>query len=49
MAHFFDFSSDKIDIFMLLIDSSGSMSGDRDNVIRGLNLYKKSFENFPEV
>lgn len=49
MAHFFDFSSDKIDIFMLLIDSSSSMSGDRGNVKKGLELYKKSFENFPEA
>lgn len=49
MANFFDFSSDKIDIFAMLIDSSGSMENDEKNVKRGLELYKKSFEDFPEA
>lgn len=48
MANFFDFSSDKINIFFMLIDSSSSMKDDAENVRRGLRLYKKSFENFEE-
>ena len=49
MAHVYDFSSDKIDIFELLIDSSGSMEDEEMNVKKGLNAYRKSFENFPEA
>ena len=49
MANFYDFSSDKISIYMFLVDSSGSMSDDADNVIKGLKGYKKSFESFPDV
>jgi len=48
MKNFMDFTSDKVDVFHLVIDRSGSMDGDRDNVVRGLNDYKTSFENFPE-
>lgn len=49
MANFFDFSSDKIDIFGMLIDKSGSMCDDRMNVIEGFKLFRKSFKNFPEA
>ena len=49
MANFFDFSSDKIDIFFMLLDSSSSMEYDEDNVRKGLKMYKKSFENFEEA
>lgn len=49
MANLYEFSSDKIDIFCLNVDESGSMDGDSANVIEGLKMYKKSFENFPEV
>lgn len=49
MANFFDFSSDKINIFFMLIDSSSSMEDDEENVRSGLKLYKKSFENFEEA
>lgn len=49
MANYFDFSSDQINIFILVVDSSDSMSGDASNVEKGLKLYKKSFENFPEA
>lgn len=49
MANFYDFSSDKINVFYLLIDSSGSMEDYEKDVIRGIREYKKSFENFPEV
>lgn len=48
MANFFDFSSDKIDVFLLLLDRSGSMERDERNVRDGLEMYKKSFEDFPE-
>lgn len=47
--NFMDFSSDKIDIFLLVIDRSGSMDGEENKVREGLKLYKKSFENFPEA
>lgn len=44
-----DFSSDQINIFTILVDSSGSMTDDAEKVKEGLELYKKSFENFPEA
>lgn len=46
----YDYSSDNINIFKFNIDSSGSMGEDgkdRD-VIAGLEMYKKSFMDFPE-
>lgn len=49
MADFYDFSSDKINVFYLLIDSSGSMGTYERDVIQGIREYKRSFENFPEV
>lgn len=49
MANFYDFSSDKIDIYMFLVDKSGSMSPDTENVKKGLEGYKESFESFPDV
>lgn len=49
MTNFFDFSSDKIDIFIFLLDKSGSMKNDERNVENGLKLYKESFNNFPEA
>lgn len=48
MANFMDFSSDKVNVFLMVIDKSGSMENDEANVRRGLELYIKSFENFPE-
>lgn len=48
MANVYDFSSDKIDIFIMVLDSSTSMEDDASNVKKGLELFKKSFENFPE-
>lgn len=47
--NYMDFSSDQINIFMILVDCSGSMEKDEDKVREGLKLYKKSFENFPEA
>lgn len=46
---YYGFSSDKIDIFFFLIDKSGSMDDDEDNVVKGLKEYQKSFRNFPEA
>lgn len=49
MSNFMGFSSDKMNVFMMLIDGSGSMEDDQENVRLGLKMYRKSFENFPEV
>lgn len=49
MANFYDFSSDKIDTYMFLVDGSSSMAGDTKNVEKGLKGYKESFESFPDV
>lgn len=49
MANVMKFSSDKIDVFLILVDSSGSMSEQEYNVIEGLKLFKKSFEKFPNA
>ena len=49
MANFFGFSSDKMNVYLLLIDSSGSMAEDEENVIKGLKLYQESFEGFSET
>lgn len=49
MSNFMDFSTDKVDAFLLLLDKSGSMSYDERNVRDGLEMYQKSFKNFPEA
>lgn len=49
MSNFMDFSTDKADAFLLLLDKSGSMEDDTFNVRDGLQMYKKSFENFSEA
>ncbi len=46
MSNYFNFSSDKIDIFMLLLDGSGSMDDDVQNVRKGLTMFQESFEGF---
>lgn len=46
MANFFDITSDKADFFLILADQSNSMSPDRPNVRKGLNMFKESFEDF---
>lgn len=46
MSNYFNFSSDKIDIFLLLLDSSGSMDDDVGNVRKGLQLFRESFNGF---
>lgn len=49
MSNYLNYTSDKFDIFMFLLDSSGSMSDDRKNVRDGLELFKESFNHFDEV
>lgn len=49
MNNIYDFSTDRINIFSLLIDSSGSMEGSTNDMIKGLEMYKKSFSNFSEA
>ena len=46
LENVYDFSSDNINIFLILLDCSSSMCGDIENVQRGLKKYKKEFENF---
>lgn len=48
LRNYYDFATDKINVFMMLLDTSGSMSGDEDNMREGVRTYHKSFENFPE-
>jgi len=48
MSNMMNFTSDKVDVFLMLIDRSGSMDRDEQNVIKGLQLYQQSFQNFPE-
>ena len=46
MSNFMNFSSDKVDVFFMLVDTSGSMSGTESDMRSGLQMYKESFENF---
>lgn len=46
MGNFYDFSSDRINVYSLLLDSSGSMCDDVSNGRKGLGLFKESFETF---
>lgn len=48
MSNVYNFSSDKIDIFFLLLDGSGSMDCQEYSMREGLQFFKKSFESFPE-
>lgn len=49
MANYMDFSSDVMDTYMFLIDSSSSMGKDTDNVIKGLKGYKGNLKVLPEA
>ena len=46
--NFFNFSTDKNSIFLLLIDVSGSMSDSENDIRKGIQSFIDSFENFPE-
>lgn len=49
LGNVYDFSSDNINVFLIVLDSSSSMSDDVDNVRLGLKSYKNEFENFYEA
>lgn len=49
MSNFMGFSSDQMNVFLMLIDQSSSMRDDEENVRFGLKIYQKKFENFPGV
>lgn len=49
MANFFGFSSDKADVYTLLIDGSGSMADDTRGVRTGLESFGRNFDNFSEA
>ena len=48
MNNYTDFSSDKININLILLDESSSMNDDTENVISGMLKFKHKFDNFPE-
>ena len=45
----YEFSSDNINVFLMVLDSSTSMRDDIENVRMGLESYKNEFENFYEA
>ena len=49
MANYMGFTTDNINIFIFVIDASGSMEDNEDEVERGLKKFSKSFEKFPEA
>ena len=49
MSNFMDFTTDKADAFLLMLDCSTSMRDDKYNMKMGLEMYQKSFENFSEA
>ncbi len=44
-----DFSSDNINVFLMVLDSSSSMAGYASDVELGIRSYKNEFENFYEA
>ena len=42
------FNTDKINIFIFVIDKSSSMSGSESDMVKGLKLFKESFVGFSE-
>lgn len=46
MSNFCEFSSDRINIFLIVVDASGSMGGEEDNVVYGIKRFKKEFDDF---
>jgi len=49
MSDFMDFSSENIQIFAFMIDQSGSMEDDKENVIEGVQTYQKKLNNILEA
>ncbi len=48
MANFMDFSTSQPYVYELVVDTSGSMGPEVDDMRRGLIKYKKDFESFPQ-
>lgn len=46
MANVFDFSSETVNVFMMVVDRSGSMEENKKDVCEGLESYKKEFRDF---
>lgn len=44
-----DFTTDNINAFAFLIDESGSMDLNQRNVLRGMDMFQKEFDNFSEA
>ena len=49
MSNFMDFATDKVDLFIMVLDKSGSMEDEESKMRTGLEMYRKSFENFSEA
>lgn len=49
MNNIYEFSTDKVNVFSLVLDCSGSMSGEIDSMRDGLRMFKNSFKNFSEA
>ncbi len=49
MANIYEFSSDNVNVFLMILDSSNSMEDDTKKVREGLKSYKKEFEDFYEA
>lgn len=49
MAEYMNFSSDVIDVYLFLLDASGSMDSESQKVIDGMRCFIESFRNFPQV
>lgn len=46
MADILNFSSDNVNVFLMVVDASGSMEMDEYKICKGLENYKKEFEDF---
>lgn len=49
MSDVYEFSTDRINIFSLLLDCSGSMREHASSMRKGLKTFKESFKNFSEA
>lgn len=49
MNDIYEFSTDKVNVFSLVLDCSGSMGSEIDAMKDGLRMFKNSFNNFSEA
>lgn len=49
MSNYFGFTSDSAYVYLMNIDSSGSMDGQVQSMRRGLKMWQKSLEELPEI